>query len=215
MRSTRFKTFASIMVAVVTVLGAAAACLGSVAVNEAGNADFEGVTAAINAQKATLANEITAYEHYRAYIAYYRYNELGNLLYDESLKPASDEARDLMLGHLQREVWGLAIGLQYTFFPPRYLKSDGSYNIQRELDETWADAAAREDLNPDPYFLLADSLRIKAILFSGILIALGVAFWFFTAAEITEHWIKYLFAGIGLVLMLLSVGAGITVEFFY
>jgi hypothetical protein len=215
MHSKRFKNFASIMIAVVTVLGAAAACLGSVAINQAGNADFDGITAAINVQKATLANEVTAYEHYRAYTTYYRYNELGILLYDESLKPASDVERDYLLGNLQREVWGLALGLQYTFFPPRYLNPDGSYNIQRELDETWADAAAQADLNPEPYFLLADALRTKALLFTGVLITLGFAFWFFTAAEISEHLIKYLFAGIGLVLTVLSLGAGLTIEFFY
>lgn len=214
-KNTRFKNFASLMIAFVTILGAAAVCLGSVANNRAGNADFDGITAAINAQRAAIANEVIVYEHYRAYTAFYRYNEMGKLLYEESLKPESDPTRNSALGYLQREVWGLAQGLQFAFFPPRYLKPDGGYDIQREREERWADAASQADIQPEPHFVLADSLRIKALSFAGVLIGLALAFWCFTAAEITESFLKYLLVGAGLILTVLGLGAGITIELLY
>ena len=203
------------MIAVVTVLGAAAACLGSIAANQAGNADFDGTTASIKEQEATILSEITAYQHYQAYTTYYRYNELGALLYDESLKPEVDANRNSALGELQRQVWGMAIGLQYDFFPPRYLNPDGSYNTQRELDEELAEAAQRNELNAEPYYEVADTLRAKGLLFGGVLIVLAVAFWFFNAAEITNNRAKYLFAGIGILLMLGSVMAGLAIQFLF
>ena len=213
MSPTRFKTFASLMVAVVTVLGAAAVCLASVATNQAGNADFDGLTAAIKAQEATIVSQITAYEHYRAYTAYQRYNEMGSLIYDESLQ--ADPDRVTALGQLQREVWGVAQGLQYDFFPPRYLAPEGGYDLQRELDEQLAEASLREDLFSAPHFLLADTLRRKALLFTVVLIVLAVAFWFFNAAEIIENRAKYLFAGAGMLLTLASGGVGIVIQFLF
>ncbi|HLF91107.1 MAG TPA: hypothetical protein VI451_19335 [Anaerolineales bacterium] len=215
MSSARFKAFASVMIAVVTVLGAAAVCLASVAANQAGNADFDGVTASIKAQEATMLSEITTYEHYRAYTTYYRYNELGNLIYDESLKPEADADRITALGELQRQVWGMATGLQYNFFPPRYLNPDGTYNTQREFDEELAEAAQRDELNPDSYFQLSDSLRTKGMLFAGVLIVLAVAFWFFNAAEITNNRAKFFFAAVGILLTLGSIVASLAVQFFF
>lgn len=190
MKPDRFKATASIMIAVVTVLGAAVACRASTTTNEAANADFSGLVASIKAEEATILNSITVYEHYQAYTLYTRYNELGNIVVDE---PPSSE-----LGRLQREVWGLALGLQYTFFPPRYLNSDGTYDVQRELDEEWAERAQQEDILSEPHFAKADDLRFKASLLAGVLIVLAVAFWFFTLAQAIRNRLKYFFGLAGL-----------------
>lgn len=182
------------MIAVVTVIGAAVACRASTTTNAAGNADFSGLVATIHAEEATILNYITVYEHYQAYTLYTRYNELGNIVGDE---PPSSE-----LGRLQREVWGLALGLQYTFFPPRYLNPDGTYDIQRELDEEWADRAQQDDLLSEPHFAIADNLRLQASLLAGVLIVFAVAFWFFTLAQAIRNRLRYFF-GVG--------GLGVTI----
>ena len=54
MENDRFKTNVAVMIAFVTVLGAVAACLASVAVSNASDEDFAGLDAAIRAQKAEI-----------------------------------------------------------------------------------------------------------------------------------------------------------------
>ncbi|MBI2331967.1 MAG: hypothetical protein HYU84_07400, partial [Chloroflexi bacterium] len=106
MKHDNFKSLIAVLTAIVTVLGATAACLASVAVSTAGDNDFAGLDASIRAQKAEIINYVVAYEHYRAFTSYIRYNELGNLMYD----PEADEATDIRNGAIQREVWGVASG---------------------------------------------------------------------------------------------------------
>ncbi len=189
MSPVRFKVVASVMVAVVTVIGAGVACRASIASNAASNADFAGLVAAIHAEETTIINAINVYQHYHAYTTYTRYNELGNVVADETLSAE--------LGRLQREAWGLALGLQYSFFPPRYLNPDGTYDTQRELDEEWAEAAQRNDLVSEPHFEEADTARLKASLLYGTLIVLAVAFWCFTIAQAINNRLKYLFGAGG------------------
>jgi hypothetical protein len=195
MKPERFNVIMSVMTAVVTVVGAAVACLASGASNAAGNNDFEGLTAAISAQETTIVNNINAYEHYHAYTIYRRYNELGNLLYDEA-NAATDQAAFDSLDRQKQEAWGLAQGIQALFFPGRYLDPDGAYNLQRELDEEFAEAAQQKDIVPGPHFEVADTLRLRANLLTGVLIFLAIAFWFFTVAQATKNRLKYLF-GLG------------------
>lgn len=199
MKSETFKSVASIMVAVVTVIGAALACRASYASNTASNADFAGLVAAIKAEETVITDYITTYQHYRAFTTYTRYDELGNIVGDESPSPE--------LGRLQREVWGLAQGLQGTFFPPRYLNNDGVYDIQRELDERFAESAQSNDIFPQAHFAEADAARAKTSLLAGLLIVMAVSFWFFTVAQAVNHRLKYVLGlgGFGILLFGLLV----------
>lgn len=192
MNAERFKAIAAVMMAFVTVMAAVAACRASIVGNRASNADFDGLVAAIKSEEATLTDYVTTYEHYRAYTAYDRYNELGRILGDEPTAETS--------GAQQREAWGMAQGLQFSFFPSRYLKPDGAYDVQRELDETFADKSQQDDLLPQPHFDEADAARLKVSLLSAVLIVFSVAFWFFTVAQSLGSRLKYLFALGGFVL---------------
>ncbi|MCL4268784.1 MAG: DUF2834 domain-containing protein [Anaerolineales bacterium] len=198
MKHETFKSYVAVLVAIVTVLGATAACLASVAVSSASDADFLGLDASIRAQKADIVNHVYAYEHYRAYTAYVRYNELGRLLYD----PNADQDTDIRNGALQREVWGVASGISSVFFSPRYINQDGQYDLERELQEAWAQDEQNEDLNSLPYFAESDRLRNRSSFLTADMIVLAVSFWFFTLAQATEKNIKYLWAGLGVLFAL-------------
>ncbi len=171
------------MIAVVTVIGAGVACRAAIASSNASDADFNGLVAAINAEEAAIVNAVTTYQHYHAYTTYLRYNELGNIAAEETLPE---------MARLKREAWGLALGLQYSFFPPRYLNPDGTYDTQRELDESWAEQEQQKDLQPEPHFAAADLARLKTSLLTGALIVFAVAFWFFTLAQAINNRLKYL-----------------------
>jgi hypothetical protein len=205
----RFKSFVAVQVANVTVLGAAAACLATVAGSGAADADFNGVSAAIKAQKAEVVNDVTAYEHYRAYTAYVRYDEMGNLIYAETVNSNEQEAQALT--NQRMEAWGLADALRISFFPQRYVDPDtGRYNIRRELDELWAEDAQADDLNGGPHFAEADRLRQRSLLLTADMIVFAVAFWFLTLSQIFENRAKYLGLVFG-VLMALAATLGILI----
>jgi hypothetical protein len=194
MQQNKFKSLIAVLTAVVTVLGAMSACLASVAVSSAADADFAGLDASIRAQKAEIINHVNAYEHYRAFTSYVRYNELGNLMYD----PSADEETDIRNGAVQREVWGLASGISSVFFNPRYIKPDGRYDLERELQEAFAEDAQNADLNFTPYFEESDQFRKRSSFLTANMIVLAVSFWFFALAQATEKKIKYVWAGIGI-----------------
>jgi hypothetical protein len=196
MESDRFKSFVAVMIAVVTVLGALAAGLAAKASSDAADGDFAGMGAAISAQKADLINQVHAYEHYRAYTAYKKYLELGYLLSD----PNADQKTQDALFNQQQEAWGIADGIKSNFFEPRYINPDGSYDIERELQEARAEDEQGLDLNYEPYFNQADGNRAKSSFLTGDMIVFAVSFWFLTLAQVFENRIKYLMALLGIVL---------------
>ncbi len=196
MENERFKSTTAVLVAFVTVLGAIVACMATSAASSAANADFDGLNAAIRAQKNEIINEIIAYEHYRAFTDYSRYLEYGYLLYD----PNADEETSIANGVVQREVWGVASGISSNFFQPRYVTADGVYDLQRELNEALTQDAQTEDLNSDPYFKESDRMHRRSSFLTGDMIVLAVSFWFFQLAQVTENRIKYFWMIIGIVL---------------
>ncbi len=189
MKSDKFKSFVAVMVAVVTVLGALTACLASVAVSEASDMDFAGVDALIRGQRAEIINYVNAYEEYRAFTSYRRYLQLGYYL----------EQPD--------EVWGIASGISFYFFKPRYINPEdrSEYDLERQLQEAWADDAQSEDLNSTPYFLESDVERGRSSFLTGNMIVFALAFWFFTVAQTTEKKIKYFWAGLGVLFGLFGI----------
>lgn len=194
MKQESFKSWIAVLTALVTVLGATAACLASGAVSSAADLDFAGLDASIRAQKAEISNYITAYEHYKAFTSYTRYDELGDLMYD----PDADEATGLQNGAVQREVWGVASGISSIFFSPRYIDFDGKYDLERELQEAFAEDAQSADLDAAPYFEDSDKFRGRSSFLTGDMIVLAISFWFFTLAQATERKIKYLWAILGM-----------------
>ena len=201
MKQDSFKSLIAVLTAIVTVLGATAACLASVAVSTAGDNDFAGLDASIRSQKAEIINYVVAYEHYRAFTSYVRYNELGNLMFD----PDADETTDIRNGAIQREVWGVASGISSVFFSPRYITSDGQYDLERELQEEYARDAQNEDLNAAPYFEESDRQREISSDLTADMIVFAFSFWFFTLAQATEKKIKYFWAGLGILMGLAGI----------
>jgi hypothetical protein len=87
------------------------------------------------------------------------------------------------------------------FFVTRYLSPDGTYNTQREVDETSADAARQRDLDPDAHFAEADRYRAKTATLLYVLIVFTFAILAFTvSAEGVRGKARYLVAMAGVVL---------------
>ena len=196
MKTSRFEVFSSFMIALVTIVSAVTAWRANIANTQAGDADFDGIAASIRAQDAKLANGIEAFEHFQAYTSYYRYNELGKIL---------DNEGDPLHERQKSDLWGVALGLQYSFFSPKYLDKTGDYDLRRELDELWADASQSQDLYPEPHFEAADLFRDKGSILTGTLIIFASAFFLLTVGQAVKSRIRYLFALAGVVVFGIGV----------
>lgn len=207
----RLESIAAILIAVVTVIGAVVAWRASVAADSAGDADTAGLRASIDAEKTRALNFVDAYEHYGAYTAYARYNNLGNALADEAAH-AADEQQAAALDRQSAEAFDLATANQ-SLFPNRYLNRDGSYNVKRELGESWADAAQQEDLNPEAHFVEADRLRKKTNQLVLAVTILALSLVSLTIAESAPDKFKLPLTALGALIMIAGVVAALYFEF--
>jgi hypothetical protein len=208
----RLQTLVAILIALVALVGAIVAWRASVAADEAGGADFAGLNATLNAEQTRTLDHTNLYTNYRTYTTYLRYTELGNLLAGEMETAPEEEA--LILDQQRAEAYDSATAVQ-SFFPNRYLNPDGSYNLQRELGESWAEAGQEKDLNPEPHFQTADQMRAKSNRLIGVLIVLGVSLVFYTLADALNPALKgtrYSLITGGTLFMLISVIVTIMVE---
>jgi hypothetical protein len=209
MPTEKFKTFTASMIAVVTVVSAMVTWRAAMAAQAAGDTDFDGLVATVNGEEATVLSTIKVAEHYQAFISYTRYNELGNKLYDALQNSSSGKSQ---LEQQKSDSWGIAFGLQSMFFPSRYLLPDGTYDSRREMDELLADEQRARDTRSELHFDEGSQLRRKSNLLVNMLILLGTSFWFFTLAQIIDHKLRILLAGVGGFLLVIGAFAALFIE---
>ncbi len=202
----RMETVVAVLIALVTVIGAVVAWRASVAGDGAGDADFAGLRASLNAEETRALNAVNAYEHYAAYTTYWRNNRLGDALAaDIDAGNTASEEEAYLLDRQRAEAYDLADANQ-DLFPNRYLNRDGTYGLARETGEAWADAAREKDLYPDPRYAEADQLRAKANQLLGTITILGLALVVFTLVETVAGKLKLGFIALG---TLLAVGGAV------
>jgi hypothetical protein len=207
--SNRLETLVAILIAVVTVIGAVVAWRASVADDGAGDADFAGLRASLNAEETRALNAVNAYEHYGAYTTYWRYNALGDALAEEiELAP---EAAVEALDRQRAEAYDLADANQ-DLFPNRFLNRDGTYSVAREMGQAWADAAREKDLYPDPQYAEADQLRTKSNRLLGSITILGVALVAFTLVETVGGRLKMALVLLGTALALAGTVLAVMID---
>jgi hypothetical protein len=207
--SNRLETLVAILIAVVTVIGAVVAWRASVADDGAGDADFAGLRASLNAEETRALNAVNAYEHYGAYTTYWRYNALGDALAEE-IELAPEVAVEA-LDRQRAEAYDLADANQ-DLFPNRFLNRDGTYSVAREMGQAWADAAREKDLYPDPQYAEADQLRTKSNRLLGSITILGVALVAFTLVETVGGRLKMALVLLGTALALAGTVLAVMID---
>lgn len=212
-KESRLETVVAILIAVVTVIGAVVTWRASVAADGAGDADFAGLQASLNAEETRALNYVDAYEHYGAYVNYSRNLNLGNAIADDlnNAPPASEE-QAFWLDRQRAEAYDIAKANQ-DLFPNRFLNRDGTYSVARELGEGWADAKKEKDLNPDPHYSEADALREKTNLLLATISLLAVGLVFFTLIETVADRLQIPMLVIAILFSVAGTVAAIVVEF--
>lgn len=209
-QETRLTTLVAILIAVATVLGAIVAWRASVAADGAGDADFAGLRATVNLEETRSLAAVTAYEDYRAFTSYRRYENLGNALVEEQNQATAAIADALEAPRLNAHDLALA---NQQLFPNKFLNRDGSYALQREIGEIFADAAKEKDLQPTPQYAEADVLRTKSNQLLLAVTILAVALVFYTLVETVSGRLQYVMVSIGLLCMVAGSVMAIMVEF--
>ena len=206
----RFTTIVAIMIALVALIGAVVAWRASVADDASGDADYAGLRAAINAEETRALNATTAYAQYGAYVAYQRNSALGDLIAEDMAAAATDD-EVLVLNSQRADAHDMAIASE-RLFQQRFLNRDGTYSVERQLGEMWADASKQRDLNPEPQFAEADRLSDKS---SSLLAAVGVlalALVFYTLIESVSGRGRYVLFALGTLLAIGGTVAAIVLE---
>jgi hypothetical protein len=204
------ETIVAVLIALVTVIGAIVVWRASVIEDASGDADFAGLRASINVEETRALDYVNAYEAYGAYTTYKRYSDLGDLI-AEDMGQTTEEQADV-LNSQRADAHDLALAAEQSF-PNKFMNRDGTYALQRQLGEMWADAAKEKDLKPEPQFAEADSLRNKTNRMLGSVSILALALVFFTLVESVSERLKYWMVGFGSALMVVGTVVALLIEF--
>jgi len=209
-QNNRLATLVAILIALATVLGAVVAWRASVASDGAGDADFAGLRATVNLEETRALASVTAYENYSAFMTYRRHENLGNLIVDD--QEQLEEAEATVLEAERVNAHDLALANQ-QLFPNKFLNRNGSYALQRELGEIFADAAKEKDLQPDAPYAEADALRDKTNQLLLAVTILAVALVFYTLVETVGGRMQTMLVGMGVICTLAGSIMALMIEF--
>lgn len=202
----------ALLIAFTSVIGAIVAWRGSIAADAAGDADTAGLRATINLNETRALSSVTAYGDYGAYTQYYRERQLTQTL-EEDLAELPEDAEDeieVLVEELSRTTDN-ATAAQGTF-PNQYLNRDGTYALDRQLGQLFADSARLRDLDPAANFLEADRFRVKSEQFLITFSILAVALVAFTLIEVVGQRAKYLLLIAGSLLLVAGTVGAVLVE---
>ena len=212
-RGDRFKTLVAILIAIVSLAGAALAYRITLAAGNAADADVTGIVSTINLHQARVASEAELYRDLRAYLQGRVHNQLSHDLFAERDEyPAGDPAQDRLWDEAWIETRIAEAYLNEIYVPPEHLRPDGSYDGQAALNLAMAHRALELDFDRERHFAEADRLRSKVQLLIGVALVLGVVLLFYTLAEVTQRAAKYVFLVLGTATFVLAIIAALVIE---
>jgi hypothetical protein len=171
-----------------------------------GGASLQGMSASFNRQLTENISYSELYAQYRAYTTYTLNRELQEQL-ELALANTTDEtpAEEILLLNQELEQARRTAASSRLFFSLRYLNPDGTYNRERQLGESWAQAEQQLDLDPMPHFVAADEYRRIGMRSIGLLLWLTVALClyelvnYFSQYRFILRWSSLLTASVGVV----------------
>ena len=233
-----FKTFAAVMIAAVTIAGALVAWRSALAGTYAGNAEDDGLLAALNRQETEAIRTMLANQHRSVYLQYKRYLLTASLqTADGRLDSGTPEEIFAKLRPIQ-EGFDLATtskrfllgdtGANARFIRQRDLPESANgelsvdsliaeadaeyYDVDLEVAQALAEDSRIRDIEPDPRFAQADALRDRSVALIATLVVLAIALWFLAFAEVSDHWVKWVWAIGGIVFLIIGSAAAWAIE---
>jgi hypothetical protein len=169
----RWQTSTAILIAIITVFGALITWRASVSDDSAGDEDFQGIQATVNAAQIRTLNYVNGMEHYGSYFNYERFERMS-----EEFEKAGKTA-----AHLEVEAADLAAA-NMDEFPNQYMTRTGDYALNRDLGAMWQDAIKGQEVDGPSHFQAADVYRSKTIRLSITVVVLSLSLIVLTLVEV-------------------------------
>lgn len=200
------------LIALVVIIGAALIWRASLAEDQAGDADANGLVAAIGEQQATIRAYDVFYRDLRRYAAYTLQARNLTLLENDLAHIGSSGVEALALESETRLSSDLATSLRMAL-PSAYLRADGTYDAERELEERLAEQSKKQDANPEAHFATAAALRQKTRRLLGLAATLGISLVGYILAQMVS-WPagRWGLVALSSIVMIAVVIAGVAVE---
>jgi hypothetical protein len=210
--SNRFEAFLAICIAVATVVGAILAARAAVYNDSANDADQAGLSSAIDLALTQSSVEAQRAQNLSAFLQFARHRRLAELISDQMDQIDSTSELWAQLDRESSAEWNKAINSRYFFTADFYDKFSNTFDQQAFVDRQLAETASLKDLNPDPEFSQADGDRITAAQLVGLIAMLAVALLCFAVANILDNRLRYVLAGIGVLIIVGSIAAAVAIE---
>jgi hypothetical protein len=195
-----FSTMVALLIAVVSIVGAVVAWRASEASGASTDADLAALRATVNLTETRTVGALRAYSDYAGFVDYYEMRQFIKAV--QANEGALDDDFDTIADAQD------AMTLAGFTFTQGYLRRDGTYDVQRQLDEAIADAARRRDINAAPHIQDGEDARSKSDKLLLALTVLVVSLVFFTLIEAADTRLRYALLAVGVSLALVgSVGA--------
>ncbi len=210
--SGRFEAFLAIGIALATVVGALLAARASTYNDIANDADQQGLSSAIDLALAQSTTEAQRDQNLVAFLEFAQHRRQAELIIQQMdrIDPASAEWAQL--DQQSSAEWNKAVNSRYFFNSDFYDKFTNTFDQQAFVDSQLAEQASFRDLNPEPHFTEAEEQRGRASHLLGLIAVLAVALFFFAAANVVQNRLRFLLAGLGVVVLSGSVVAALLLE---
>lgn len=171
----RWQTTTAILIAIITVLGALITWRASVSDDSAGDEDFAGIQATVNAAQIRTLNYVNGMEHFGSYFNYERFERMSEA-FEKAGKGAENlelEAADLAAANMDE-------------FPNQYMTRSRDYALNRDLGAMWQDAIKGQEVDGPSHFKEADVFRSKTIRLSIAVVVLSLSLIVLTLVEVAS-----------------------------
>lgn len=213
-----FKTIIAFLIALSTVVGAVATWRAADAATSAGNTNAAALAAAVTVEEVRALANAEHYQNYLAYTTYRRHRELARAIDQDVTRQADQRSRDAAtrarLEELERrrdEAQAMA-EVDRAYFDVRYVNPDDTYDKERDLGATLAEAGRSKQLNPERLFNEVEQYRDRVVRFIGTLTILAVAAWLYTLAHGMTHAFRFVLVFLGTICLLAGTAAIAAVE---
>jgi hypothetical protein len=210
--SNRFTAFLAIGIALATVIGAILAARAAVYNDAANDADQEGLSSAIDLALTQSSVEAQRAQNLSAFLQFAQHRRLAELISDQMEQLDSASKQWAQLDRESSAEWNKAVNSRYFFDANFYDKFTNTYDQQAFVDSQLAEAASLKDLIPDPKFGQADHQRAAAARLIGLIAVLAVALLCFAIANVIENRLRYVLAGLGVLIIVGSIAAVAAIE---
>ena len=210
--SNRFEAFLAICIALATVIGAILAARAALYNDAANDADQEGLSSAIDLAQTQSSVEAQRAQNLSAFLQFAQHRRLAELISDQMKQLDSASEQWAQLDRESSAEWNQAVNSRYFFDANFYDKFSNTFDQQAFVDSQLAEAASLRNLNPDPEFSQADDNRATAAQLIGLIAVLAVALLCFAIANIFENRLRYVLAGLGVLIIVGSIAAVVAIE---